>query len=106
MRAGGRDVDMGAAEPRDRVTVEPSAATPSLSSARERASIPSAQSVPLARVVSVSRPSASAASSGLPTWAAATISSAGFQLELARSAECSLAWSAAASASSERPRPL
>ena len=50
--AGQLHAQAGTAEAVDRLPVEASASSPSLTSARERASTPSAQSVPLARAVS------------------------------------------------------
>ena len=86
-------------EPLDRLAVELSAASPSLSRARERASTPSAQSVPLARVVSDSRSSGVGCEPGLvPLRTAASISSASDQHEDARSSSYSQARSAAARA--------
>ena len=49
MRTGELRTQPGAAQSIDRLAVEASAASPSLSSARDRASMPSAQSVPAAR---------------------------------------------------------
>ncbi len=82
-----------------------SAACPLVASARQRASMPSAQSVPLARAASESRPRELAAWSGAPVRVAASISSATAQLLTLCAGESSLACRAAASARS-RPRPL
>ena len=84
---------------------EPSARSSSLSRARERASIPSAQSVPVALAFRASRFWASTARSVLPVRVAGSISSLRPQFS-ATTSRCSLAATAAASASSYRPRPL
>jgi hypothetical protein len=68
-----------------------SAASLSLRSACERASIPSAQAVPLARVVSESRWSAWEASSAFLLRTAASINSGSAHVDALRSSKCSLA---------------
>ena len=76
-----------------------------VSRARERASVPSAQSVLAARVVSASRSRAPAARAACPLRTAASISSGKIKVDHS-SCGCSLACSAAASAFSYRPRLL
>jgi hypothetical protein len=71
----------------------------------ERVSVPSAQSVPVAWVVSASSARASAARAACPLRTAASISSGRIRVDNS-SCGCSLACCAAASASSYRPRPL
>jgi hypothetical protein len=64
----------------DRVAVERSAASPSLSSACERAWSPNAKSVPLALVISANCWKVPAAVSGIPLRTAASISSTDGQI--------------------------
>jgi hypothetical protein len=72
-------------EPLDRLAVQALGGPLSLSSARERASMPGAQSLPLARVWRESRRRASAAGSGLPLRSAASISSTSPKVEYSSS---------------------
>jgi hypothetical protein len=80
--AGEFRTELGAAEPVDRFAVAALGGLASVSSARDRASIPSLKSVPLARVVSASRSSTSPASSVFPLRAAASISSGSTHMEI------------------------
>lgn len=81
------------------------AVSPSLSSARERASTPSPKSVPPARMTSASRSSA-VPECAFPLRTAASINSGSAHIEIYSAEVSSLACVAAASASSYRPRPL
>ena len=84
----------GAAEAVDRLPVEDLGVLAAVSSARERASMPSVQSVPLARVIAASRSSAPADRSGVPVLAAASMSSAIAQLEISCARVSAAAWAA------------
>ena len=80
MRAGELRAKRRAAQPVDRLAIQLLGGSPSLTSARERASTPSAQSVPAGCVVSASRSSASRASASSPVRAAASTSSGSAQI--------------------------
>ena len=84
----------------------PSAAAPSLSSARQRASMPSATSVPQGCVVSASRASASRASPASAMRTAASTSSGSAHMDIHGLRESEVARRAADAASSYRARPL
>ena len=80
-----------AAQSFDRLTIRGLGVSPSLSSARDRAWIPCAQSVWPTLVAAASRSSASAASWVCPVLLAASISSGSAHAEIYSSGACSLA---------------
>ena len=100
MRASEFGAERCAAEVPDRVAVDVLRVARPATSARARASTPSTQSVPHARAISASRPSAPLAASSWPQRTAASTSSVSAQLDTCRSGACAAPSCAALSASS------